>query len=392
MAGDNAQEKSEKSEENSVNSTELKAAACSRECLQFEWLDNMSKKLPGAGAAAGPGALSDLTITPDKQAVDAELSGAKLGADPVTRKSGTDALGKAATDRTPGAVSESMPGKAVSESTSGKAVSEDTPGKAVSESTSGNTVSDSTSVAGSAAATAGADQAAVKAGVDKPSEEALGPDTAGPRDLRKEIIHLAEYGHCSFADRNEYRDTLDKVLKEFSEKSDLSDRSKMLQQMVADFLKNPNQESYGEFYKQFNKFFIESGKLAMETARQLDAEKEKNMTPERKAAEAESLKKNSELFKELDKLPKDEKERIICLMDWQDEVSRDERNERVRAGMAKYPELLKAFNASEAADGKRDAMRSPRETELAQQHRQQVRDNILARSITALMLHRSRMA
>lgn len=316
MAGDNAQEKSEKSEENSINSTESKAAACSRECLQFEWLDNMSKKLPGAGAAAGPGALSDLTITPDKQAGDAELSGAKVGAD----------------------------------------------------------------------------QAAVKAGVDKPSEQTLGPDTAGPRDLRKEIIHLAEYGYCSFADRNEYRDTLDKVLKEFSEKSDVSDRSKMLQQMVADFLKNPNQESYGEFYKQFNKFFIESGKLAMETARQLDAEKEKNMTPERKAAEAESLKKNSEFFKELDRLPKDEKERIICLMDWQDEVSRDERNERVRAGMAKYPELLKAFNASEVADVKRDAMRSSRETELAQQHRQQVRDNILARSITALMLHRSRMA
>jgi hypothetical protein len=389
MAGDNAQEKSE---ENSINSAESKSAACSRECLQFEWLDNMSKKLPGVGAAAGAGSLADLTITPDKQAGDAEVSGAKLGVDPVTGKSGADAPGIAAADRTQSAVPDNTPGNNVSDGTAGKSVPDSTPGKAVSDGTPGNTVSDRTSVAGSAASRAGAEQAAGKAGVDKPAEDMSGADTPGPRDLRKEIIHLAEYGHCSFADRNEYRDTLDKVLKEFSEKSDVSDRSKMLQQMVADFLKNPNQESYADFSKQFNKFFIESGKLAMETARQLDAEKAKNMTPERQAAEAESLKKNNELFKELDKLPKDEKERIICLMDWQDEVSRDERNERVRAGMAKYPELLKAFNASEAADGKRDAMRSPREAELAQQHRQQVRDNILARSITALMLHRSRMA
>lgn len=326
-----ASENPEKASEGKANdSAESKAAeSCTRECLQFEWLNNMGTRLPGTsdGGKKAPG-LSDLTLTPDGKSADDSLS-----------KAHSDPEAKAGEAPSRGAEQSGKPGKDNAESAS----------------------------------------------------DAHRPESASTRDVRQEIIHLAEYGHCSFADKNEYRETLDKVLKEFSEKPDVSERNKQLQGMISEFLKNPTQEGYAQFYKQFNAFFMESGRQAMETAKVLDAEKAKNMTPERQAAEADTIKKSDEFFKSLDKLPKEEKDRIMCLLDWQDEVSKEERNARVREGLANHPKLLEAFNASQAANDKSDAMRSPREVQLAETHRQQVRDNILARAITKLMLHRSRI-
>ena len=414
-----AAENSEKtSEEKSINPSESKSAEkCTRECLQFEWLDNMSNKLPGAGKGTSkPEGLSDLTITQDggrpgadAATPDAGSPGTKLDAASPGTKSDAGSPGTKPDAASPGTKSDAgSPGTkpdAGSPSTKSDAESPGTKSDAVSPHSTDPHVTDRTAherrhaeegadpasanKLGEAAASAGLDSAANRLG----DKAGAGTDaTPAAKDLRKEIIHLAEYGHCTFADRNEYRDTLDKVLKEFSDKPEVSERNKILQSMIADFLKNPNQESYAAFSKQFNAFFMESGRLARETVKELDAETAKNMTPERRAAEADMLQKHKDFFKDLDKLPKEEKDRIMCLMDWQDEGSKEQRDERTRAGLAGHPKLLAAYNAMVASSDKRDAMRSPREAQLAEQHRQEVRDNILARAITTLMLHRSRIA
>jgi hypothetical protein len=327
MANDNAEKAPE---EKSKDVGESKSAeSCTRECLQFEWLNSMGTKLPGARDNKQPSGLSDLTITPDADR-RAERSADQFAA----------------------------PGSAADQSSS-KVPGEQNPDKDGDQSR------------------------------DKPASGKQAVDPAAPRDVRKEIIHLAEYGHCSFASREEYRETLDQVMKEFTEKPDVSDRNKLLQSMVADFLKNPNQETYADFHKKFNAFFMQSSRLARETLRELDAEKTKNLTPERIKAEQDVEQKSDAFFKELDKLPKEEKDRILCTMDWQDEVSKEERNARTREALAGNPKLLEAFNASQASIDKRDSMRSPREAQLAELHRQNVRDNVLARSISTLLLHRS---
>lgn len=384
MANENAEKAPE---EKTKDVSESKTAdTCTRECLQFEWLNNMGTKLPAARDAKQPSGLSDLTITPEGNA-RTERSAEQTT---VHGKFSEQAMGKAVSDQAAGkAAGEQTPGKAESDQAPGKTVSDQTPGKSTNDVTPSKANRDEVPGLVGVQGYAKADQAKLVGDqTSAPSSDVLPVS----RDVRKEIIHLAEYGHCSFADRNEYRDTLDKVMKEFSEKADVSDRNKLLQSMVADFLKNPNQESYAEFYKRFNAFFMESSRLAKENLRELEAETAKNMTPERIKAEQDMNKKNDAFFKELDKLPKEEKNRILCTMDWQDEVSKDERNARTREALAKHPKLLEAFNALQSSTDKRDAIRSPREAQLAELHRQNVRDNILARSISKLLLHRSRIS
>lgn len=218
-----------------------------------------------------------------------------------------------------------------------------------------------------------------------------GAGTGDLQDVRKTLVHLAEY-NCKFEERQEFAETIGKYLKAFSTDSTQDPSMREAQAMVAKLLENPDQASFGQFNLEFTKMRLARSAPTQATLKELDAERAKEMQkPERKEAEGDYAKKLNTFYASLDKLPKDEKERIMCLLDWQDNVSADVRNARVREGLQSNPEVLAKFEAMREASDKVDAMKSPREKQLTEESRQQVRDNVLLRVIAKLAQQRSRI-
>lgn len=221
------------------------------------------------------------------------------------------------------------------------------------------------------------------------SEQAVSVHNRPDRDLRKTIIHLAEYDHCRFTDRNEYAQTIDGLFKDFTQRQDVQAGMKELQKLVAGYMQNPNRESLASFYRGFQALSSARTRDSLAHLAKLEeTTRESSSTQERQAAEKDLTSKQNDFHKDLDKLPQAEKDRILCLLDWQDDVSRDVRNERVRSGLKDNPEILAKFNEMLASEERRDSLKSPEEKQLYETHRQNVRDNVLARAILKLAIHR----
>lgn len=171
-------------------------------------------------------------------------------------------------------------------------------------------------------------------------------------------------------------DRLDKELKDFATAKLDRPSAEMLsfQQMLLKFCNNPDKakamEELGDSYSRLN---VQLEKAAEKTYDELQAEGAKQ--PGRKALQADYNNKLDSFFQKVDGLPPGENSRVMELLSWDNETeSKAHHQEVVRAGLANNKDLLKSYNAMEAASDKIDANKSPRERELEATHNQQIYD------------------
>ncbi len=213
----------------------------------------------------------------------------------------------------------------------------------------------------------------------------------GLSDIRKTLIHLAEY-NCKFEEREEFAAKIGKYLKAFSEDQNQSPGMRAAQELVSELLKNPDQEGFAKFTREFQKLRIRNSSADQLRMNELESLTEKEMQkPERKEAEREHKDRLHRFFADLDQLPKDEKNRIMCLIDWQDNVSAAERDQRVLDGLKSRPELQDTFTETVEARKRLDNLKGSFERELNEELRQKVRDNVLLRAIPKIALQWARI-
>lgn len=141
-------------------------------------------------------------------------------------------------------------------------------------------------------------------------------------------------GFCKFSDKTEFSGFIDRTLERFSQKSDVPAYMKPLQTMLQEFGQNPSKEGLQKFCAEFKKFW---------SSRREDS------------------------FN----------------------VSREQRDKRVIAGLKEHPQLLQKFQEMNRAEAELDKFKSPREKHLEEEHRQSVRNNMLAKAIEELVRQRS---